>query len=299
MARRAGIAYDLAKRVFRALGFPELPDDAVEFDDRDVDALKVLKTIIDMGFTEDDIITLSRTFGFALSRIADAETRVFRKTFIGRLQEDDVSEATLGARVADAVPVMLELQQELVGYALRRHLLAAIENEVVMDAGGATQVLAAGFIDLVGFTEVSGDLEAAELADLVSRFETLCLETCSDLGVQVVKVIGDAIMFVSSDARAALEAARSIVAQLEEREDLPSGRAGIDIGDVLPVGGDYFGRPVNVAARLQHLARPGTVVASEDVVGTLPDDMDVSHIGKKRLKGLGSVRTFKVKLPRR
>jgi class 3 adenylate cyclase len=86
------------------------------------------------------------------------------------------------------------------------------------------------------------------------------------------------------------------VLELDDRADLPSGRAGLDLGDLVPVGGDYFGHTVNVAARLQHFAKPGTVVVSEAFLEALGEDVGVSHIGRTKLRGVGPVRTFKIRL---
>lgn len=296
VARRAGIDYEFAKRGFRALGFPDLSADAMAFDDRDVEALAALKAILDMGFSEEEVITLGRTFGLALSRIADAEVRVFRKLFLTPLHEAGKSEQEIFEAVDEIVPTVLELQLKIVDFALRHHLGAALEHEVVSGEDRRTEILAVGFIDLVGFTEMTGELDLDELAERISDFETLCLEACTDLDVQIVKVIGDAVMFVARAPDAALAAARRIVLELEDRTDLPSGRAGLDKGDVLPLGGDYFGRPVNVAARLQHFARSGTVVVSEAFLDALPDEVRVSAIGRTRLRGVGTVNTFKVHL---
>jgi adenylate cyclase len=66
------------------------------------------------------------------------------------------------------------------------------------------------------------------------------------------------------------------------------------------MGGDFFGSPVNVAARLTGFARPGTVVVSEAAHDAAGVPLETSHIGKVRLHNVGSVRAFKVKaiLPR-
>ena len=296
VARRADVDYGFTKKVFRALGFPELADDAVEFPEKDVEALQTLKTIMDMGYPEAEVIVLPRTFGFALSRIADAEMRVFRRVFLEPLQQAQKSEDEIFEAVNEIVPMMLDLQLKLVEFVLRRHLGAALEHEVVSGEDRRTEVLSVGFIDLVGFTEMTGELDPDQLAERISEFETLCIETTTDTGTQVVKVIGDAVMFVGRNPQAVVEAARRIVSELEDRGDLPSGRAGIDIGEVLPIGGDYFGQPVNVASRLQHFAHPGTVVVSEAFLEALEKDVDVSHIGRTRLRGVGTVRAFKVQL---
>lgn len=293
-ADQAGVDHDFASRVFRALGFPFFPDTAIEFGEEDVDALMSVKIIMELGYSDEDVITLSRTFGYALSRIAAAEANSFREHFIDPLKGEALDADQVAARLEQAVPFLLELQGRLVDHVLRRHLVVALEQEIVLGATARTQLLAAGFIDLVGFTRTSGDLDPAELGELITKFETMCLETCSDFGVQVVKVIGDAIMFVDSDPTAALKAASAIVSDLSTHPDLPDGRAGIDFGDVVPLGGDYFGRPVNVAARLQSFAHPGTVVVSDALVPALPKPVSASRIGRPQLQGVGPIEAYKI-----
>jgi adenylate cyclase len=68
---------------------------------------------------------------------------------------------------------------------------------------------------------------------------------------------------------------------------LPPARVGIQAGPVVFQEGDYFGRTVNVAARIAEYARPGEVVVTQDVVdasgGTA---VTFSEIGAVELKGV-------------
>ena len=107
------------------------------------------------------------------------------------------------------------------------------------------------FADLVDFSTISGDLPGGELGSLVGHFEELAIEARTGTGVRLVKTIGDAVMFVSSDADAALSAAMEIVTTAANDSVLPAARAR-DSTWVMrsSLGGDYFGRLVNVAARV-------------------------------------------------
>jgi hypothetical protein len=92
-----------------------------------------------------------------------------------------------------------------------------------------------------------------------------------------------------------LAAATAIVDGAAANPDLPEARAGLDFGEVRALGGDYFGRPINVAARLTGFARPGTVVVSEELLSSLEVEVETSHLGRTKLKGVGPVRAFKVR----
>lgn len=293
--KAAGLEEAFARRLFRALGLPEVDDDAIEFDERDIAVARTVRMLLDQGYPQEDIVTVARTYGYSLSRIAFAQVRLFRKTFIDPLVETGHTFEEIDKQMEPVVQPLLELLDTQLQGIHRRHLALALEQVVPTAAAGAVEALTAGFADLVGFSRLSNDLEGDDLEDLVSRFETLAIERCVDAGAQVVKVLGDAVMFVATDPDAAVTAAIDVVQGTKADEDLPDARAGLDHGDVRPLGGDYFGRPINVAARLTSFARPGTVVISQALLDVLPDGRDVSHIGKARLKGVGAVRAFKVR----
>ena len=55
-----------------------------------------------------------------------------------------------------------------------------------------------GFVDLVGFTELAGQMEPRQLATFLRDFEARAYDVVVDAGAQVVKLIGDEVMFVDS-----------------------------------------------------------------------------------------------------
>jgi len=297
VAEGAGVSLDFARRIFRALGLPDVGDDQVEFAESDVEVLAAVGRIMRAGFSEDDLIGIARTYGYGLSRVADAEVRLFYKTFIEPLRAKGTSEDELAEKVQDVVPTLLELLAQQLDFVHRRHLGIALQRVTPSQGGGRTEVLATGFVDLVGFSRLAEDLQGNDLGQVVDRFETQALEACVAKGARLVKMIGDAAMFVAADASAAVGAALDVVEAASEDDELPEARAGIAIGDVVSIGGDYFGHPVNVAARLTSFARPGTVVATNALIDATGDTFDVSHIGKTRLKGVGAVTAVKVNAP--
>lgn len=293
-ARRAGVDHAFAKRVWLTLGLPDIPDEDVEFDDSDVEVLRGLKLILDQGYPDEDILEVARAYGHAMSRVAQAEVRAFNKAFVAPLREQASDEEELARRLDAIVPALLELLGKLIHHVHRRHLAIALQEVTASAHPGATETRAAGFVDLVDFSRVTQELEGEDLGDLVNRFESMAIETCVAGGAHVVKMIGDAVMFVAPDALTALRVALAVVAAANDDEGLPAARAGIDYGEVVPMSGDFFGRPVNVAARLTSFARPGTVVVAEAVVEAADAPIQSSHIGKVRLHNVGAVKAFKV-----
>lgn len=293
-SRLGGVDHAFAKRVWLTLGLPDIPDDEVEFDESDVTVLRGLKLIRDQGYPDDDILDVARAYGQAMNRVAHAEVRLFNKVFIAPLRAEAPSDDALADRLEEVVPALLDLLEQLTHHVHRRHLAIALQEVTAQNQSGSTETLAAGFVDLVDFSRVTLELEGEDLGHLVGRFESMAMETCVANGGHVVKMIGDAIMFVAPDPVTALSVALAVVGAVEEDDGLPAARAGVDYGDVVPMSGDFFGLPVNVAARLTSFARPGTIVASQALVEGAGDRVETSHIGRIRLHNVGGVRAFKV-----
>jgi len=295
LAAEAGLDLAFFRRVLRALGLPQVEDDEVEFDERDLEVAKTLKFLLAQGYEGNDILTVARTYGYALSRVAFAEVRLFSETFVDPLMAAGLTGEELDERLTTVVPELLELLDTQLRTIHRRHLAVALQQVSASDRAGRAEIVAAGFADLVGFSRLSNDIEGDDLEDLIAQFETMVVESCVGSGAQVVKVLGDAVMFVASSSDAALAAATAIVDGAATNPDLPEARAGLDFGEVRALGGDYFGRPINVAARLTGFARPGTVLVSEELLSSLKVEVETSHLGRTKLKGVGPVRAYKVR----
>lgn len=294
-AQSAGIDLELVRRLWRGLGLPDVDDDEVFFDPDDVESLTALREVLDLGVSEEDLVTLARVYGESLARIADAQTRVFKKRILDPMASTRDS-GELVDEIRTVVPPLLELVRAPLFNSLTRHQSIAMQRLIVADDPSRSdgKRMCAGFVDLVDFSRFAEDLSGGDLSELVSDFEVVTIEVCAALDVRLVKVLGDAAMFVSSDPRAALRAAEDIVTKVTGSDVLPEARAGLDLGEVVPLGGDYFGHPVNVAARVTAFARPGTVVVTKHVVDSV-GGLDLGRIGIRRLKGVGNVSLFKVR----
>ena len=101
-----------------------------------------------------------------------------------------------------------------------------------------------------------------------------------------MKWLGDGVMFYFREPTDAVLAALDMVEGVASH-DLPPARVGLHAGPVVFQDGDYFGRTVNLAARIADYARPGEVVVSQEVVDAA-DAPPVSfvEIGPVELKGV-------------
>jgi adenylate cyclase len=118
------------------------------------------------------------------------------------------------------------------------------------------------FADLVGFTalaELEGDDRALEVAlGLQRRVRSLL----ADHEAEQVKAIGDGLMLRCAKASAAVTLGLRVVEAAEE-PGFPPVRVGVHTGPALASEGDWYGRTVNVAARLCAVAPAGQVLVSE------------------------------------
>jgi adenylate cyclase len=148
-----------------------------------------------------------------------------------------------------------------------------------------------GFADLVGFTSMSQQISAHELAAVVDRFESIAYETIADLGGRVVKMIGDEVMFSVDDERTAAEIALTLASSYRDDTELSDVRVALASGPVLQREADYYGPVVNRASRIVSLAFPGTVVVSDELHAVLAPDERFAWrpLGARQLKDIGRV----------
>lgn len=119
------------------------------------------------------------------------------------------------------------------------------------------------FADLVGFTalaETEGDDRALEAVLALQRRVSGLL---AEHSAEQVKAIGDGLMLRCADPRGAVRLGLRVVSELADESSIPPVRVGIHTGPALPREGDWYGRTVNVAARLCAVAPGGEVMVSE------------------------------------
>jgi adenylate cyclase len=273
VAERAGVELAFAERLWTAMGFPGVDDDAVVFGQADVGALAMLRGLRDAtGLDPEQAIALARTNSQHLAAIADAEAAF--------------SAARWGSNPQDALAAGLPPAQELLVYVWRRQLLAATMRVLGHDGAEAGRAETVGFADLVGFTSLTRGMEQEELLDLVVRFDAEARERVTRSGGRVIKTIGDEVLFTAPSPADAAEIAFTLL-EIENVGGLPPLRAGLAHGELLLRHGDVFGEVVNIASRLVSLARPGTVLVDRNAAAALDDDprFSVQRLRPHRVRG--------------
>ena len=296
--QRTGLPAALMIRIRRLHGLSEATPDERVFSDEDVDAARSTKLFLDAGFEEEAIIEITRVLGEGMARLAATITASFAETFLkpGDTEEEvAVRFANLAGQLTPALaPVLVAGFKAHLRESVARGMLGRAE----LEAGdlGRGQETAVCFADLVGFTRLGGQVELRELGTVAGRLAGLAASVTED-PVRLIKTIGDAAMFVSPEAEPLVRVALAFVSAVEQAE-LPSLRAGIAIGPAVMRAGDYYGNSVNLASRVTGVARPGSVLCTEQVRDAAQDGLRWSTAGRHRLRGItGPVPLYRARLP--
>ncbi|WP_196443646.1 adenylate/guanylate cyclase domain-containing protein [Planomonospora sp. ID67723] len=286
VAAMAGIPMYRARRFWRAFGFANVADDAVEFTDSDVEALQMLVGLVRDGiYDEEHALLVTRSLGRATARLAESQAVLGIETLD---QAGVPREERAGAWRTRADRVVPDLERLLV-YAWRRQLAAAAGRVVDQETG--TVRLAVGFADLVGFTRLSRQISEKELAGLVERFESRSTDVVTSSQGRVVKTLGDSVLFVADTAAAAADIALRLVEVHARSRSMPALRVGLAIGQVIGRMGDVFGTTVNLASRLTSLAAAGTVLVDPAMAEELTGDdaFALRPVDRLTVRGLGEL----------
>lgn len=286
-AARAGLEPREAARLWRALGFPDPAEVEPRLPEDVVDALALMAVVSRELLGADATLGLARVLGAASSRVAQAVVDTFRMQF-------ELPQRVSGTRYSDVVEAYLVLARDrlpafldAVSAVVKRHMVAAASGTWTADEDSSAprRDLVVGFADLVGYSSLSRTLPPRQLAALIGRFETVVSEVVSGHRGQLVKLIGDGAMFVVDDAVDACRLGLDLAARFDTDDVTPPVRVGLAAGPVMSLFGDYFGETVNLAARLVALARPSTVVVSDDVRSRGADALAFERLPMQALKG--------------
>lgn len=195
----------------------------------------------------------------------------------------------------------------------RRRLMAALESAETPEESVHTlrrgkivaerRQLTVMFVDLVGSTPMSERLDPEDLGELVRRFKETCTAAVSKYGGHIASFMGDGAMiyfgypYAQEDAAShAIEAGLQILAELPLIRGQEELRARIGISTGLVVVGTIYGdrlrendvvmgRTPNLAARLQALAEPSTLIISSSTRKLIGGAFELKDIGHHALKG--------------
>jgi class 3 adenylate cyclase len=260
-ADKIGLSPELVERSQRALGLP--PIEGPLYSEQALGAFAGAVAL----FGAERTLQFSRVLGSSVARIIDAAVSLF----VTDIAAGAASELELSRQGEDAAQLLLTLPETIeavfpffVADAVRR-----LRLDETPSVHGAE--VAVGFVDLVGSTRLSQQLSGAELAAAVGDFETAASDLAVTYDGRVVKFIGDAAMFVASDAHAACAIGIELCVAVRDHPVLDAARGAVGLGAAVSQGGDFYGPIVNLAARLTGIASPGQLLGTATVAAAMAD----------------------------
>ncbi|NYG54292.1 adenylate/guanylate cyclase domain-containing protein [Nocardioides perillae] len=312
VSERSGVPLTVAAELWRLLGFPQLADDEVAFTDGDVEALRTSSALYEAGVIgPESQAALVRTWGRSFARLAEWQVDLLTQVVVEAADSGADPVERLTAVASDVLPRLEALQ----AYTWRRHLAAAAGRVLSDGRAGATDVAlptAVGFVDIVGYTTRSKELDEAELVAWLEAFEDRASGVVLEHGGRIIKTIGDEVLYVADSAADAAAAAWELTRiGADEDDPFPAVRAGVAYGEVVARLGDVYGPTVNVAARLTSHARPGSVIVdrgAHDVLcpdhappgpdGEPPGPWRLKRLSRTSVKGYARLESWVLREPR-
>mgnify|MGYP002622696008 FL=1 len=285
IADEVGVEPEALARQREALGLPIDDPGARVGTEGDLEAARRVRILLDAGLPEEGLLEVTRVIGLAMSQVAAAN----RALIVDAMIREDDTELDIARRFAAAATALEPLVGDILSHALRMHLLEQVRHDVLDAVGDEarpsnTTVVTACFADLVGFTRLGERLPVEELGAVTGRLGELA-GSAAHGGVRLVKLIGDGALLVGAENDAVLEAALRVLEAAEADPDFPPLRVGAARGPAIARGGDWYGPPVNAAARITAIARPGSILVDEAAKEEAGEGFRFSFAGARRLRG--------------
>jgi class 3 adenylate cyclase len=295
LSEETGIPVETLLVVREAIGFgPPIADDRVREDELLI--VPAIQHQVERGIKTTVIERWLRVYGDSARRMAETEADWWRTEVEGPLIESGVGEGVVldlasqwGATVAPLLDqALLALYHGHEEHAWLANIIHNVEN--ALDEAGLRSKLARPpaicFLDITGYTRLTEERGDEAAADLAARLADMVQRTSQLHRGKPVKWLGDGVMFYFGEPGSAVLAAMEMVEDVAAK-GLPAAHVGVHAGPVVFQQGDYFGRTVNIAARVSDYARPGEVLVTQDVVDASSEDrVSFSEIGPVELKGI-------------
>jgi adenylate cyclase len=282
----------LVQRVHEAsgLGRPQ-PGDPIHPLDRDLLGSAQLGRML--GLDDGVLIRIARVYGENLRRIAQAEPEFYHDHVEAPLLASGMDERQMRAAASQLSDQLAEVVQKMLLAIYSRHqerytIDHLVEHiEAVVTERRPQRPPAMCFLDLAGFTRLTEERGDRAAAALAASLADLVEQVSLPHGGQPVKWLGDGVMFHFRQPGQAVVAALEMVERTPQA-GLPPAHVGLHAGPVVFQDGDYFGRTVNLAARIAGHAGPGQVLVSDQVVAACGDGAAIvfEPIGPVPLKGV-------------
>src|SRR6266702_5305105 len=295
VSQETGVPLEVLGGALESMGFARMaPDELIRQDELEV--VPLLQLGLSRGILDQVWLTrLGRAYAEGLRLAANVENEAYRARFTGPVRASGADQRTtmeLASQLATEFlplvdPALLGIYRRQQEVVWTQDLVEDIENELERAGvlGRPGRVPAMSFLDLVGYTRLTEERGDAAAAELAASLAVLVDRSSREHGGVPVKWLGDGVMVHFRDPAGAVLAALGMVEELPAA-GLPPAHIGVAAGPVVAQGGDYFGRTVNLAARIAARAGAGQVLVSESVAeAASPQGVAFVEVRQAQLKG--------------
>ncbi|HJR19421.1 MAG TPA: adenylate/guanylate cyclase domain-containing protein [Actinomycetota bacterium] len=295
VADESGVGLDILGVIRESNGYarPD-PHDAAREDE--LPQIELSKASIAAGVDPLALERQIRVWGESLRKIAEADANFYHTQFEIPLLKAGLTESQMmevGAQSAVMMAPLLDAAILAMYHAQSEHtwmanIVEAVESTLERTGRHRAEVNppAICFLDLTGYTRLTEEQGDQAAASLAASFTQQVYRSSRSYNGRPVKWLGDGVMIFFEQAGMAVSAALEMVERIPTA-GLPPAHVGIDAGPVVYQDGDYFGRTVNVAARISGRATAGQVLVSDRVRSSIGEhDARFVDVGSFELKGI-------------
>ncbi len=279
---------DFRAKIAIALGF-NVDDDTRLLTPAEVEAIEFFTEMREL-LGDEELLALMRVMGSSMARLARSIISALRLHVEAPILKESGSLAEVARAYRTITEETMTPFLAAASSVLRRHISVATAVPMIWNAGGSNAATmeqrTVGFVDMVGFTSFTEQANLKQFVDALTAFESQAQEVIVTNGGTLVKLIGDEVMFVAPTPASGVEIARRL-AKLSLADGGPgSVRIGLAAGEVVAIGGDYYGTVVNIASRAVRHADPDTILATAAVANGAHASARFKSVGPRELRGI-------------
>ena len=295
VSQDTGIPLETLREILEAMGFTwTSADEPIREDELEV--VPLIRLGFSSGLLDQAWLSrVGRVYAEGMRLAAHVENEAYAARFEEPVLASGLGQRQAMERAAEIAGEFLPLiDRALMAVYRRQQELIWTEHQVLnieaaLEEAGAIvrpeRVPAMCFLDLAGYTRLTEERGDAAAAALAESLAVVVDRSARGQGGTPVKWLGDGVMLHFREPAGAVESALAMVRRVPEA-GLPPAHVGVAAGPVVVQGGDYFGRTVNLAARVAARAQGGQVLVTGAVAeASAPDGVTYSDLGALQLKG--------------
>jgi adenylate cyclase len=279
LAAEVGLGTETVLRIITALGISR-PDPETPLHEPDVEQLRAFVEAWRPLADDDLLVRAARVYGDALRRAAEGWLGIYEDVVLAPLATRAVPWDEMRVLALEPGLPLLAVGRSMLPWLVDQHLFRLL-NQMNFDSierqlallgiapAAPWEPSAIVFTDLAGFTRLTEERGDEAAAASATRLAVIADEVARKHDGRLVKLLGDGVMLHFARAAHAVPAALELHRSMEP-DGLPPAHSGIHAGRVIRRESDFFGRTMNIAARLAAVAGPDEILVTDELVGAVP-----------------------------